>query len=198
MDNITRRQFFGYATATALAALASLLGTANDAERCGARRLPHFKPTAKRVIYLFQSGGPSQMELFDYKPKLVRLAGNRPSGIRSEWVSGSRRCRRPVEVPGRALEDTSSQQHGNSGAWVSELLPHTAQDRRPADVRQVLHTEAINHDPAVTFIQTGSQIAGRPSMGAWLSYGLGAETRRLARIRRHDLAGQGGSRSASL
>ncbi|MBC7855518.1 MAG: DUF1501 domain-containing protein [Pirellulaceae bacterium] len=136
--------------------------------------LPHFKPRAKRVIYLFQSGAPSQMELFDYKPKLAELRGTElPDSIRQgQRLTGmtSRQSSFPV-----APSKFKFAQHGKSGAWVSELMPHTAKVADDLCFIKSLHTEAINHDPAVTFFQTGNQLAGRPSIGSWLAYGLGSE-----------------------
>ncbi|MFN0018282.1 MAG: DUF1501 domain-containing protein [Pirellulaceae bacterium] len=136
--------------------------------------LPHFKPRAKRVIYLFQSGAPSQMDLFDYKPKLADLRGTElPDSIRQgQRLTGmtSRQSSFPV-----APSKFKFAQHGKSGAWVSELMPHTAKVADELCFIKSLHTEAINHDPAVTFFQTGNQLAGRPSIGSWLAYGLGSE-----------------------
>jgi len=136
--------------------------------------VPHFAPRAKRVIYLFQSGGPSHLELFDYKPKLKDLHGSElPDSIRmGQRLTGmtSGQTSFPVIAPKFAFA-----QHGQSGAWISELLPHTAGIVDELCIVRSLHTEAINHDPAITFIQTGSQQPGRPSLGAWLSYGLGSE-----------------------
>src|SRR4051812_43966273 len=136
--------------------------------------IPHFKPRAKRVIYLFQSGAPSQMELFDYKPKLADLCGTElPDSIRQgQRLTGmtSRQSSFPV-----APSKFKFAQHGKSGAWVSELMPHTAKVADELCFIKSLHTEAINHDPAVTFFQTGNQLAGRPSIGSWLAYGLGSE-----------------------
>ncbi|MGH9631924.1 MAG: DUF1501 domain-containing protein, partial [Bryobacteraceae bacterium] len=140
--------------------------------------LPHFPPRAKRVIYLFQSGGPSQMELFDYKPRLEEFSGSElPDSVRQgQRLTGMSATQStfPV-VPSRFR----FAQHGSSGAWVSELMPHTAKIADQLTFVKSLHTEAINHDPAVTFFQTGFQIAGRPSIGSWLVYGLGSETRDL-------------------
>ena len=134
--------------------------------------LPHFAPKAKRIIYLFQSGAPSQHELWDYKPKLAELRGtDLPPSVRGDQ---------------RLTAMTASQssfplvpslfkfaQHGESRAWVSELMPHTAKIVDDLCFIKSMHTEAINHDPGITFFQTGAQLAGRPSIGSWLSYGLG-------------------------
>jgi hypothetical protein len=138
----------------------------------------HHAPTAKRIIYLFQSGGPSQLELFDYKPRLKdKYKEELPDSIRmGQRLTGmsSTQSTFPV-VPSRF----AFAQHGQSGAWISELLPHTAKIADKLTIVRSIHTEAINHDPAVTFLQTGSQIAGRPSMGSWVSYGLGTESKDL-------------------
>jgi len=135
---------------------------------------PHFAPKAKRVIYLFQSGAPSQMDLFDWKPKLADLRGTElPDSIRKgQRLTGmtSRQESFPV-----APSKFQFAQHGKCGAWVSELMPHVAKQVDEISFVKTLHTEAINHDPAVTFFQTGNQLAGRPSMGSWVSYGLGSD-----------------------
>ncbi|MFN0053699.1 MAG: DUF1501 domain-containing protein [Planctomycetales bacterium] len=136
--------------------------------------LPHFTGKAKRVIYLFQSGGPSHLELWDHKPELKKLHGTElPDSIRqgqrlTGMTSGQKSF--PVIAPKFGFA-----QHGRSGAWISELLPHTAKVVDDLCIIRSMHTEAINHDPAITFIQTGSQQPGRPALGAWLSYGLGTE-----------------------
>lgn len=171
---MNRRQWFGHTLGTlGSAAMATLEATSG-----GLAGLPTHKPTAKRVIYLFMSGGPSQMELFDYKPKLVDVAGkDLPESVRN----GQRLTQMSATqlsfpmVPSKF----SFAQRGQSGAWVSELLPHTAKIADKLTFIKSMHTEAINHDPAVTFFQTGSQIAGRPSMGAWAVYGLGSESENL-------------------
>src|SRR3954451_2677171 len=163
---MSRRDLLGQmATGLGGVALAGLL-----AKTCGANELPapHFAPKAKRVIFLFQSGAPSQMDLFDYKPKLADLRGSElPDSIRQgQRLTGmtSRQTSFPV-APSRF----KFAQHGRCGAWVSELLPHTAGVVDDLCFLKSLHTEAINHDPAITFCQTGAQIAGRPSIGSWLS-----------------------------
>ncbi|MFN3322751.1 MAG: DUF1501 domain-containing protein [Bryobacteraceae bacterium] len=176
--SLTRRHFFSRtSTGIGIAALASILRDDLRGDD-GLPGLPHFTPKAKRVIYLFQSGGPSQMELFDYKPRLEEFAGAElPDSVRmGQRLTGMSATQStfPV-VPSRFRFS----QHGESGAWVSELLPHTARVADRLCFIKSLHTEAINHDPAVTFFQTGAQIAGRPSIGSWLVYGLGAETRNL-------------------
>src|SRR5947208_3061009 len=163
------------ATGLGATALATLLARdSNAAESPGL----HFPAKAKRVIFLFQSGAPSQLDLFDYKPKLADLrATELPDSIRQgQRLTGmtSRQTSFPV-APSRF----QFAQHGRSGAWVSELLPHTAGVVDELCFIKSLHTEAINHDPAITFFQTGAQLAGRPSMGARGSDGLGSDSRDL-------------------
>ncbi len=152
-----------------------MLGRAAFADMEG---LPHFPPKAKRVIYLFMHGGPSQLDLFDYKPGLAKLRGqDLPASIRQgQRLTGM--TSHQTEFP-TAPSILSFAQHGQSGQWLSEVLPHTAKIADQISVIRSLHTEAINHDPAVTFFQTGFQLAGRPSIGSWLSYGLGAENKDL-------------------
>ncbi|MFN0101582.1 MAG: DUF1501 domain-containing protein [Bryobacteraceae bacterium] len=178
LQRLTRRHFFGR-TATGLGAAA--LGAFLNAETPAPGvmpGLPHFAPKAKRVIYLFQSGGPSQLELFDYKPRLADLYKTElPESIRmGQRLTGMSATQStfPV-VPSRF----KFAQHGKSGAWVSELLPFTAAIVDKIAIVKSIFTEAINHDPAVTFLQTGSQIAGRPGIGSWMVYGLGTEARNL-------------------
>jgi hypothetical protein len=173
-----RRAFLGH-SALGLVALATLFQEEGaGAVDAGLPGLPHFTPKAKRVIYLFQSGAPSQMDLFDHKPKLREKRGEElPESIRrGQRLTGmtSRQGSFPV-APSRF----PFAQHGKCGAWVSELMPHTARVVDQLCFIKSMHTEAINHDPAVTFFQTGSQLAGRPSIGAWLSYGLGSLNRDL-------------------
>ena len=134
---------------------------------------PQFSPRAKRVIYLFQSGGPSQLDLFDYKPILNRRNGEElPDSIRR----GQRLTSMSANQASLPLAGSTFQfkKEGQSGNWVSQLLPHTAAIVDDLCFIKSMYTEAINHDPAITFFQTGSQIAGRPSLGSWLSYGLGS------------------------
>ncbi|HET6961738.1 MAG TPA: DUF1501 domain-containing protein, partial [Terriglobia bacterium] len=184
---MTRRHFFGLnAAGIGTAALASLLGkdlmadtkAPSPAAPGGLPGLPHFAPKAKRVIWLFQSGGPSQMDLFDYKPQLDRLRGNDlPDSIRKgQRLTGMTATQDRFPVVPSLFKFA---QHGKSGAWVSELMPHTAKIADELCFIRSMHTEAINHDPAITFFQTGAQIAGRPSIGAWLAYGLGSENQDL-------------------
>jgi len=139
---------------------------------------PHFAPKAKRVIFLFQSGGPSQLETFDYKPKLIAHNGEQlPDSVRAgQRLTGMSANQASLPMAGSIFDFA---QHGESGAWVSELLPHTAGVADDLCFIKSLYTEAINHDPAITFLQTGSQLSGRPSIGSWLSYGLGSENDNL-------------------
>jgi hypothetical protein len=164
---MTRRFFTGLA-------LASMLRGAERAQR-GLPGLPHFAPKAKRVIYLFQSGGPSQIELFDYKPRLVEFQGTElPESIRNgQRLTGMSASQSTFPV---VPSKFAFARRGQSGAWVSELLPHTAAIADRLTFLKAVHTEEINHDPAVTMMQTGFRLGGRPSLGAWVSYGIGAET----------------------
>jgi len=175
----TRRQFFGRAGlgATALASLLSetRLGAMDNG---GLPGLPHFAPKAKRVIYLFQSGAPSQLDLFDHKPGLgAQFGADLPDSIRQgQRLTGMTAGQDHFPI---APSKFRFAQHGRSGAWLSELLPHTARMADEMCFIKSMHTEAINHDPAITFFQTGAQLAGRPSMGSWASYGLGSENHDL-------------------
>ena len=179
--HLTRRALFGKAASAAgIGALSSLL----QAEGVQAKRygglpaMPTFAPKAKRVIYLFQSGGPSQLDLFDYKPRLKEFAGQElPESIRNgQRLTGMSATQSTFPVVPSKFE---FKQYGPAGAWMSELLPHTSKIAGDLTIVRSLFTEAINHDPAVTFLTTGAQIAGRPSIGSWLAYGLGAETQDL-------------------
>jgi hypothetical protein len=186
-DAINRRTFLRQSAAgIGMAALGSLLGQAGfgatsasplfSAE--GLPSLPHFPAKAKRVIYLFQAGAPSQMDLFDYKPQLEAKRGEElPDTIRmGQRLTGmtSGQANFPV-----APSIFKFDRHGKSGTYLSELLPHTTRIVDDICIVKSLYTEAINHDPAVTFFQSGSQIAGRPSIGSWFSYGLGSENKDL-------------------
>jgi hypothetical protein len=184
--HLTRRQLFGLtARGIGVGALASLLGpqaafaneAARDPKTGGLAGLPHFAPRAKRVIFLHQSGGPSQLETFDYKPGLLKYQGTQiPDSVRMGQRVAQTMGQSMLPVVNSAF---GFSQHGQSGAWVSDLLPHTARIVDDLTVIRTMHTDAINHDPAITFIQTGFQQPGRPSMGAWLSYGLGSENQNL-------------------
>lgn len=158
-------------------ALASLLG---KNEAAASTPPPHLtgRPRAKRVIYLFQSGGPSQMDLFDYKPRLNAEQGQElPESVRmGQRLTGMSGNQASLPLVGSPFQ---FKQHGESGTWMSELLPHTAKIADEITVVRSMHTDAINHGPGVTFMQTGSQIGGRPSIGSWLSYGLGSANQNL-------------------
>jgi hypothetical protein len=181
---LTRRHFFGRtATGLGTAALAGLLNQrlfAADADLQTHGVLPalHFAPKAKRVIYLFMSGGPSHIDLFDYKPKLKDYHGQElPGSVRmGQRVTGMTAFQKSFPCVAPMFQFA---QHGQCGAWVSELLPHTARIVDDIAIVKSLNTEAINHDPAITFIQTGHQQPGRPSLGAWLSYGIGSLNQNL-------------------
>ena len=180
---LTRRQLFGLtAKGIGIGALASLLnqqGLADTGSKPGGQPgIPHFPPKVKRVIYLHQSGGPSQFETWDYKPSMDKLHGiELPESVRNgQRITGmtsgqsSFPCVKSIYKFAR---------HGQSGTWVSELLPHTAKMVDELTVIKTVHTDAINHDPAITMIQTGFQQPGRPSFGAWASYGLGSDNQNL-------------------
>ena len=140
--------------------------------------LPHFAPKAKRIIYLFQSGGPAQQDLFDYKPKLTQMRGiDLPESVRmGQRLTGMTSGQDKFSLVGGV---TKFKQYGESRAWVSDLLPYLSKVVDELCFVKSMNTEAINHDPAVTFFQTGSQQPGRPSMGSWLSYGLGSLNKNL-------------------
>src|SRR5215831_17470561 len=163
---LTRRHFFGVSSGgIGIAALASLLSEDAGAAT-GLPGLPHFPPKAKRVIYLFQHGAPSQLDLFDYKPTLDKLRGtDLPDSIRQgQRLTGMTAYQTKFPT---APSIFRFDRCGNSGTELSELLPFTRKIADDISVIRSLQTEAINHDPAVTFFQTGFQLAGRPSIGAW-------------------------------
>ncbi|MEM9886742.1 MAG: DUF1501 domain-containing protein, partial [Bacteroidota bacterium] len=188
---LDRRQFLTK-TSLGLGALAlgsllgggKLFGSANtpkvtsSASMDGLGDLPHFLPKAKRVVYLFQSGGPSQFETYDYKPKLYELFGkDLPESVRgNQRLTGMSGSQSSLPI---APSLYKFQQYGESRAWVSELMPHTARMVDDICFIKSMYTEQINHDPAITFFQTGHQLAGRPSIGAWVSYGLGSDNDNL-------------------
>jgi hypothetical protein len=182
--DLTRRNFFGRtATGIGAAALSALLqrdgwGTPVDPRHGGLPALPHFAPRAKRVIYLFQNGGPTHVDLFDWKPNLAAMhkqpmpqayIGDRRFSTMTGKADG-KLCLAPIEP---------FTQHGQSGAWVSALMPHTAQVVDELCFIKSMHTEQVNHAPAITFTLSGGEMPGRPTMGAWLTYGLGSETDEL-------------------
>jgi hypothetical protein len=178
---LTRRQFFTR-TGIGTVALASLLNQTTRAAQpqqiATQASPPHFKPRAKRIIYLFQSGAPSQLELFDPKPHLEKYRGqNLPDSIRmGQRLTGMTAFQSSFPTAPSLYKFA---QHGQSGATLSELLPHTAQHADQLCFIKSMYTEQINHDPAITFALTGFQLAGRPSFGSWISYGLGSENQDL-------------------
>lgn len=182
-EALTRRQClqrFGLGLGSI--ALADLLRTeataAPNVGQGGSIEQFHYPPRAKRVIFLFQSGGPSQLDLFDYKPVLNERHGQQlPESVRGgQRLTGMSASQSSIPLAGSPF---SFQQHGESGAWLSELLPHTAAVADELCIVRSMYTESINHGPGVTFMQTGAQIPGRPSIGAWLDYGLGSENENL-------------------
>jgi hypothetical protein len=184
---MTRRHFFSRtSTGIGAAALASLFSqdtllaetVERDPKTTGLVGLPHFAPKAKRVIYLHQSGAPSQIDLFDYKPQLKKEHGKElPDSIRNgQRITGMTSGQSAFPVASSLFKFS---QHGQSGTWLSELVPFHGQIVDDIAIIKTANTEAINHDPAITFIQTGSQQPGRPSMGSWVSYGLGSENQNL-------------------
>jgi len=165
----TRRQFIG-TTGLSLGSMALASLSADQTQAA-----THFASKAKRVIYLFMHGGPSQVDLFDFKPGLKKLHGQElPASVRgTQRLTGMTSNQKSLPIAASLFDFA---QHGQSGTWISELLPHTAQMADELCILRSLTTEAINHDPAVTMMQTGHQQPGRPSFGAWASYGLGCES----------------------
>ena len=184
---LSRREFFGrFALGVGGFALMNLLqrnavaapGLPSSSPFQGILPQPHFPPRAKRIIYLFMAGGPSQHDLFDYKPLLNRMNGqDLPESVRgSQRLTGMSANQAHYPLAGSIFNFA---QHGQSRTWVSDLLPHTAKMADELCFIRSMHTEHINHDPAITFFQTGHQLPGRPSMGSWLSYGLGSANENL-------------------
>jgi hypothetical protein len=177
--SMTRRHFFSRtSTGIGAAALASLFSQESLLGETGLVGLPHFPPKAKRVIYLHQSGAPSQIDLFDYKPQLKKEHGKElPDSVRNgQRITGMTSGQSAFPVVSSLFKFS---QHGQTGTWLSELVPYHGQIVDDIAIIKTVNTEAINHDPAITFIQTGSQQPGRPSMGSWVSYGLGSENQNL-------------------
>src|SRR6187551_72356 len=181
--NITRKHFLGkVGLGLGSVALGSLmikdLFSSGSAEMLPPVGLSHFAPKAKRIIYLFQNGAPSQLESFDYKPTLIKRMGeDLPASIRmGQRLTGMTANQDKFPMVGSKFE---FKQYGQSGTWISELFPNIGKIADDICVIKTMHTEAINHDPALTFIQTGAQQGNRPSMGSWLSYGLGSENKNL-------------------
>jgi len=178
LNSLTRRSFLGM-TGLGLGAMAARTLLAADAKSLyPGEAKSHFAPTAKRVIYLFQSGGPSHIDLFDYKPGLEKLHGeDLPDSVRQgQRLTGMTSGQASFPI---CKSLATFHQHGSSGQWISELLPHTSKVADHIAVIRSMHTEAINHDPGITFINTGSQFPGLPSMGSWVSYGLGSMNENL-------------------
>jgi uncharacterized protein DUF1501 len=184
--DMTRRDFFqrfalglgGFALMDLLNGSARAAGATAANPFRGILDKPHFAPRAKRIIYLFMAGGPAQHDIFDYKPLLNERNGqDLPDSVRGEQrLTGMSAHQARLPLAGSIFKFA---QHGASGAWVSELLPHTAKMVDDLCFIRSMHTEHINHDPAITFFQTGHQLPGRPSMGSWLSYGLGSANENL-------------------
>jgi hypothetical protein len=180
---LSRRDFFGrFALGLGGIALSQLLprslSAATSSPIRGVLPQPHFAPRAKRIIYLFMAGGPSQLDLFDYKPLLNRRNGeDLPDSVRQgQRLTGMSAHQAQLAMAGSVFKFG---QHGRSGAWVSDLLPWTTKMVDDLCFVRSMHTPHINHDPAITFFQTGHQLPGRPSMGSWLSYGLGSVNENL-------------------
>ncbi|MSU65471.1 MAG: DUF1501 domain-containing protein [Opitutus sp.] len=184
---LSRREFFGrFALGVGGFALMNLLqrnavaapGLPSSSPFQGILPQPHFPARAKRIIYLFMAGGPSQHDLFDYKPLLNRMNGqDLPESVRGgQRLTGMSANQAHYPLAGSIFNFAP---HGQSRAWVSDLLPHTAEMVDELCFIRSMHTEHINHDPAITFFQTGHQLPGRPSMGSWLSYGLGSANENL-------------------
>lgn len=183
-QHVTRRHFLGkLSVGLGSAALGTLLtkdlfSPKKSLEESIMAGIPHFAPKAKRVIYLFQNGAPSQLESFDYKPLLNKMVGQElPSSIRgAQRLTGMTAGQYKFPLVGSKF---AFNQYGQNGTWISEIFPNIAKIADDICVVKTLHTEAINHDPALTFFQSGAQQGNRPSMGAWLSYGLGSENSNL-------------------
>lgn len=176
---LRRRQFLAQAASATAGGL--LLGSGVMGDAAGApmpTRVLHHAPKARRVIWLLQSGGPSQHDLFDYKPMLNKRHGEElPDSVRKgQRLTGMSGNQSSLPIAGSPFKFAK---HGECGTTLSELLPHTAKVVDKLCVVRSMFTEAINHDPAITFLQTGAEIAGRPSLGAWLSYGLGTDNPNL-------------------
>ena len=183
--HLTRRQFFGRtATGVGTAALAHLMSRDGSAADAPPRRVgglpsvPHFAPRAKRVIYLFQNGAPTHVDLFDWKPALKKM---HREPVPESYIGDRRFSTMTGDASGKLLLNPIEPfaQHGASGAWVSELMPHTARAADELCFIKSMHTDQVNHAPAINFTLSGAEMPGRPTVGAWLSYGLGCETDEL-------------------
>ena len=178
--DLTRREFFGKsATGVGTIALSNLLndaGLAADNEKKaigGLPGLPHFKPKAKNIIYLFQNGAPTHVDLFDYKPKIMEMHGK---PVPDSYVGNKRFSTMTGKANGKLMLAPVEpfKQRGQSGAWVSDFLPYTAEIADKICFVKSMHTDAVNHAPGISFLLSGGQIPGRPTLGAWMAYGLGA------------------------
>jgi hypothetical protein len=179
--NFLRKSSLGFGSIALSSMLSPSLGIAKNFSSpniFSTNGLPHFIPKAKRVIYLFQSGGPSQIETYDYKPMLEKWHGNEIPQSLKETQRNSGMVEGQSSYP-LVKSIFNFKQYGQSGAWVSELFPHTAEIVDELCIVKSMKTDAINHEPAVMFVQTGSQLTGRPSIGSWLSYGLGSDNKDL-------------------
>lgn len=182
--NVNRRRFLSRlslgigSVALGTLLMPGLFSRSDDDIDLNAIGVPHFAPKAKRIIYLFQNGAPSQLESFDYKPLLRKMMGQElPASVRmGQRLTGMTSNQESFPLVGSYYD---FHQYGDSGAWISSLFPHTAKIVDELCIIRSMYTEAINHDPALTFFQTGAQQGNRPSMGAWLSYGLGSENKNL-------------------
>jgi len=183
--NFNRRKFLSrLSLGIGSVALGSLLipdlfsGLGSDSDSDFVPGIPNFAPKAKRVIYLFQDGAPSQLESFDYKPKLREMMGQElPPSVRgSQILTGMTALQKSFPLIGSFYD---FKQYGQSKAWISDLFPHIGKIADDICIVKTMYTEAINHDPALTFFQTGAQQGNRPSMGSWVSYGLGSENKNL-------------------
>ena len=183
--SMTRRQFlsrsgmgFGAISLATLLNPPDLMGKVSLPAKSGIPDLPHFAPRAKRVIYLLQSGAPSQIDLFDHKPILNKMNGEElPESVRQgQRLTGMTAGQTSFPLAGSPF---GFRRYGQSGAWFSELLPFQSGIADEICLIRSVYTEAINHDPAITFLQTGSQFPGRPAMGAWIDYGLGSDNDNL-------------------
>ncbi|MEM1070448.1 MAG: DUF1501 domain-containing protein, partial [Planctomycetota bacterium] len=185
-QHLTRRHFFGRsATGIGTAALATLLNKDLSAESSQSRTaigglpsLPHFAPKAKRVIYLFQNGAPTHVDLFDWKPRLQEMHGK---PVPNSYIGERRFSTMTGKADGKLLLAPIEpfKQHGESRAWVSGLMPYTAKIADELCFVKSMYTEQVNHAPAINFMLSGGEMPGRPTIGAWLTYGLGSETDEL-------------------
>ena len=179
--NFLRKSSLGFGSIALSSMLSPSIGVAKNFSNpniFSTNGLPHFIPKAKRVIYLFQSGGPSQIETYDYKPLLEKWHGSEIPQSLKETQRNSGMVEGQSSYP-LVKSIFNFKQYGQSGAWVSELFPYTAEIVDELCIIKSMKTDAINHEPAVMFVQTGSQLTGRPSIGSWLSYGLGSDNKDL-------------------